>query len=94
MNQETVLSWSGTSQSLHFFYQGAWSILPKDMVGIVPLRRRLSALLLDHIRSGLPSLCVEIEEHLQICESDLRCMGDERSSIKDQSTFLSKLSMC
>ena len=74
-----------------FFDQGAWGMLPKDIVGIDSLRRRLSALLLDHIRSELPSLCGEAEEHLRICEGDLKCIGDERSSSRDQTIFLSNL---
>ena len=67
-------------------------MLPKDIVGIDSLRRRLSTLLLDHIHSELPSLCGEIEEHLKICERDLKCIGDQRSSLRDQTIFLSKLS--
>lgn len=75
-----------------FFDQGTWSMLPKDIVGIDSLRQRLSALLLDHIRSELPSLCGEVKEHLRSCERELKCIGDERSSSRDQTIFLSKLS--
>lgn len=52
----------------------------------------MSTLLLDHIRSELPSLCGEIEKQLQSCDKDLRCIEDERSSLRVQSIFLSKLS--
>lgn len=74
-----------------FFDEGAWSKLSKDVVGVDSLRRRLSALLLDHIRSELPSVCREVKEKLLKCEKDLKSMGDERSSSRDQGIFLSRL---
>lgn len=63
-------------------------MLPTDTVGVESLRRRLSALLLDHIRSELPSLCTEVEERLQLCEKDLKCIGDEQSSSRDQTASM------
>ncbi|KAH4902835.1 hypothetical protein HBI56_121500 [Parastagonospora nodorum] len=44
-----------------FFTEGVWRSLPESILGIAPLRERLSKLLLDQIAAELPSLIEEIE---------------------------------
>ena len=75
-----------------FFSHGIWSTLPGDTVGVESLRTRLSSLLLDHICRELPAVCDELINQLSICQDELKRMGDDRSSSKEQSIFLSKLS--
>ncbi|KAF2637143.1 hypothetical protein P280DRAFT_501016 [Massarina eburnea CBS 473.64] len=57
-------SWSPSKRDeneRHFFSKGVWTTLPDSILGIAPLRERLSKLLLAQIATELPSLIEEIE---------------------------------
>jgi GTP-binding protein EngB required for normal cell division len=75
-----------------FFNQGNWAKLPPDNLGIDTLRSRLSKLLFNHIRQELPAVASEIEAALIKSKAELERMGKGRTSLKDQSIFLIKLS--
>ncbi|KAL3453173.1 P-loop containing nucleoside triphosphate hydrolase protein [Aspergillus insuetus] len=45
-----------------------WSELPKDRVGIRPLKKFLGLLLYDHIRSEFPNVVKDVENHLRTAQ--------------------------
>jgi hypothetical protein len=52
-----------------FFTEGIWCTLPKSILGIAPLRERLSKLLLGQIAAELLSLIGEIETKSTACRN-------------------------
>ncbi|EUC27211.1 hypothetical protein COCCADRAFT_112295 [Bipolaris zeicola 26-R-13] len=94
MDSETgseVLSNRDEEES-HFFSKGIWPTLPKTILGIVPLRERLSKLLLVQIAAELPSLVEEIELKSAACRAGLEKLGQPRASIEEQRRYLVTLS--
>jgi hypothetical protein len=75
-----------------FFNQGRWASLSREIVGIDSLRRRLSNILLKHVRHELPGLINDIETKIVDHEHKLAKMGTARSSVKDQRGFLVDIS--
>ncbi|KAJ5994698.1 hypothetical protein N7481_001675 [Penicillium waksmanii] len=75
-----------------FFNQGRWSTVARDCVGIDGLRRRLSGILLKHIRRSLPELIAEIEKKLLNRHTRLTKMGAPRSTLQQQKGYLLALS--
>ena len=76
----------------HFFSKGIWPTLPGSILGIVPLRERLSKLLLVQIAAELPSLVEEIELKSAACRTGLEKLGQPRASIEEQGQYLITLS--
>jgi GTP-binding protein EngB required for normal cell division len=75
-----------------FFSQGTWRTLPESILGIAPLRERLSKLLLAQIAAELPSLVEEIESKSTDCCTELQKLGQPRTSIEEQRRYLLALS--
>jgi GTPase SAR1 family protein len=75
-----------------FFSQGTWSTLPEPILGIAPLRERLSKLLLAQIAAELPSLVEEIESKSISCRTELQKLGQPCTSIAEQRHYLLALS--
>ncbi|KKZ60044.1 hypothetical protein EMCG_05226 [[Emmonsia] crescens] len=75
-----------------FLSTGVWKNLPSKMVGIVALRQRLSKILLDQIKTYLPSLAMDIQANIDESELELLELGDNRATIDEQRQFLLKLS--
>ena len=75
-----------------FFSEGVWMQLPRDMVGVDSLRRRLSRILLEQIRRYLPSLMNDVQSNIQECRKKLLKLGDSRDTLEKQRQFLLKLS--
>jgi hypothetical protein len=75
-----------------FFAKGVWVDFPRSAVGIKSLRHRLSSVLLNQIRTELPSVISEIEGKLNDCECNLKKLGPSRTSFKDQQKFLFDIS--
>lgn len=71
-----------------FFSQGVWQDLPRDLVGISALRRRLSKVLLDQIKCELPSLSADIASNMEDCRSKLSKLGKSRAGLDEQRLFL------
>ncbi|GAD94931.1 dynamin family protein [Paecilomyces variotii No. 5] len=75
-----------------FFKQGRWTTLPRESVGIDSLRRRLSSILLGHIRRNLPGLIADIQEKVTHREKKLLKLGPSRSTIQQQRGYLLNVS--
>ncbi|KAL4778452.1 P-loop containing nucleoside triphosphate hydrolase protein [Aspergillus varians] len=71
-----------------FFSRGAWADMPYSLVGIDTLRSRLSGLLLRQIAVELPSLIDEIESKRQDCQRRLEKLGEPRTSVNEQRSYL------
>lgn len=72
--------------------RGRWASLSRDIVGIDSLRRRLSNVLLKHIRRSLPDLISDIQKKILDHEQRLANMGTARPTVKDQRRFLVDIS--
>ncbi|SPQ18418.1 1f7c8cc6-8df3-4ecd-98b7-22a042441438 [Thermothielavioides terrestris] len=71
-----------------FFRSGAWSsILPANR-GVESLRKRLSKVLLDHIRTNLPGLIQDIEANLKKRQEALDRLGSSRSTPEELRSYL------
>ncbi|KXX73917.1 Interferon-induced GTP-binding protein Mx3 [Madurella mycetomatis] len=71
-----------------FFRSGAWSsILPANR-GVESLRKRLSKVLLDHIRTNLPGLIHDIGANLRTRQEALDRLGSSRSTIEELRSYL------
>lgn len=75
-----------------FFTQGVWRDLPRGIVGIHTLRERLSRVLLEQIKTELPSLIKDISSSLEECQARLSKMGESRVTIDQQRLFLLRIS--
>jgi GTPase SAR1 family protein len=75
-----------------FFTEGVWPTLPDSILGIAPLRERLSKVLLAQIAAELPSLIEEIEVKSTTCRTRLQKLGQPRASIEEQRFYLLNLS--
>ncbi len=83
---------SRNNEERSFFSQGAWADMPHSLVGIDALRSRLSRLLLGQIASELPSLIDEIHAKSQDCQCRLEKLGEPRTSIDEQRSYLLQIS--
>ena len=75
-----------------FLAQGVWKDLPRDTVGIVTLRPRLSDILFAQIRAELPTLIEDIEGKITGCRDVLKKLGPSRETLDQQRQFLLKIS--
>ncbi|KAE8397593.1 P-loop containing nucleoside triphosphate hydrolase protein [Aspergillus pseudonomiae] len=75
-----------------FFEQGRWASLSRDCVGVDSLRRRLSSVLLQHIRRNLPGLITEIQDKIADHQQRLARLGPARSTLQQQRGFLLAIS--
>lgn len=75
-----------------FFSQGAWGDMPRSLVGINPLRARLSKLLLGQIAAELPSLIDEIQAKRQESCCRLEKLGEPRTTLDEQKYYLLHIS--
>lgn len=71
-----------------FLSTGKWATLPLHLVGIRPLRPRLSGVLRDHIISQLPGLIEETQKSLAESRDNLEKLGEARSTLTDQRRYL------
>lgn len=77
-------------QEKQFFEGSVWAELPKSRVilGIDALRKKLSTILLDHIRAQLPSILKTLNCDIGETESQLGKLGKARSTVTDQQDYL------
>ncbi|KAE8334718.1 hypothetical protein BDV24DRAFT_172020 [Aspergillus arachidicola] len=75
-----------------FFEQGRWASLSRDCVGVESLRRRLSSVLLQHVRHNLPSLITDIQDQIADRQRRLAKLGPARSTLQQQRGFLLDIS--
>ncbi|KAH9875346.1 hypothetical protein J1614_004838 [Plenodomus biglobosus] len=76
-----------------FFSKGRYADLPRECVGIDPLRNRLSKVLLNHLIKELPSLKDEMVSKLQITQQEIEKLGEKRNTTHEQRLVLMKISM-
>jgi GTPase SAR1 family protein len=76
-----------------FLSKGNWQKLPSDMLGIEPLRVRLSDLLFRHIKQELPKLREELDQIYEDTLLGLQALGRERSAVHQQKEYLMQLSL-
>jgi len=74
-----------------FFDLGIWSAIPSNNRGIDTLRKKLSNILLDHIRNNLDTLIKDIEDNMGLRQSRLKRLGDPRSSPRQLRAHLDKI---
>lgn len=75
-----------------FFQQGLWASLPSSDTGIESLRSRLSWLLFAHIRKELPWVKQEIADAYEKALSEMKMLGESRSTSEEQRAYLIKIS--
>jgi GTP-binding protein EngB required for normal cell division len=71
-----------------FFQSGAWSSIPSANRGVENLRKRLSKVLLGHIRANLPGLIHDIEANLRTRQEALDRLGSSRSTTDELRSYL------
>ncbi|KAL2144474.1 hypothetical protein VTI28DRAFT_9049 [Corynascus sepedonium] len=71
-----------------FFETGAWSSISPANRGVESLRKRLSRVLLDHIKASLPGVVQDIRTNLRTRQEDLDRLGKARSSTEEQRSYL------
>lgn len=71
-----------------FLSAGAWAELAPGNKGIATLRKKLSRVLLDHIRTTLPRVISDIEDSLDERLAKLKQLGNARATIQDMKTYL------
>lgn len=79
-------------EEMAFFSQGAWEDLPRALVGVGGLRSRLSKVLLGQITAELPSLINEIRTKADYCKCQLTKLGEPRTTIGEQRSYLLRIS--
>jgi GTPase SAR1 family protein len=71
-----------------FFQSGEWSSISPMSRGVESLRKRLSKVLLDHIKKNLPGLIQDIETNLRTRQQELNRFGKPRSSHDELRSYL------
>ncbi|KAJ9130724.1 Interferon-induced GTP-binding protein Mx3 [Pleurostoma richardsiae] len=71
-----------------FFESGPWSAIRRTNRGIESLRRKLSTVLLDHIKANLPGLIRDIEHNLETRRQQLQQLGEPRSTSRELRSYL------
>jgi hypothetical protein len=75
-----------------FFKKGIWKNFPREHVGVVTLRSRLSSLLYSHIVGELPGMYKNIKNDLKDCEAKSSKFGGKRDTLHEQRVYLSEIS--
>lgn len=71
-----------------FFQTGTWSSLPSSTRGVESLRKRLSKVLFEHIKTSLPGLIRDIRTSMESRQDTLSKLGKPRSSVEDMREYL------
>ncbi|KAI0889375.1 P-loop containing nucleoside triphosphate hydrolase protein [Annulohypoxylon maeteangense] len=74
-----------------FFESGVWSSVPSKNRGVESLRKKLSGILLGHIKDNLHGLIQSIEEQVNEHKARLKRLGDPRSTEKELRTHLDRI---
>ncbi|KAI1852704.1 hypothetical protein JX266_002245 [Neoarthrinium moseri] len=90
-NEEDISDEGRDKAETEFFQSEPWSSVPSKNCGIDMLRRRLSTLLLTHIKSNLRGIISEIENKIQERQVRLSELGEPRSGPKDLRAYLDKI---
>ncbi|KAI1800098.1 P-loop containing nucleoside triphosphate hydrolase protein [Daldinia bambusicola] len=74
-----------------FFETGLWSSVPSKNRGVAALRKKLSGILLEHIKKNLQGLIDSIEENLNGRKAQLQRLGEPRSTPRELRRHLDKI---
>ncbi|KAI4862983.1 P-loop containing nucleoside triphosphate hydrolase protein, partial [Hypoxylon rubiginosum] len=74
-----------------FFEAGLWSAVPSKNRGVESLRKKLSGILLGHVKHSLPSLISSIENGVNDRTTRLDRLGEPRSEIRELRMHLNKI---
>ncbi|KAI0379189.1 P-loop containing nucleoside triphosphate hydrolase protein [Hypomontagnella monticulosa] len=74
-----------------FFNSSVWSSVPSTNRGVASLRKKLSGILLTHIRSNLQGLVESIEENINDRKTRLNRLGEPRSTPRELRTHLDRI---
>ncbi|KAK8053611.1 hypothetical protein PG996_012912 [Apiospora saccharicola] len=74
-----------------FFQSGPWSTIPPKNRGIDRLRKKLSNILLSHIKKNLPSLIEQIQSELSSRHQAIKRLGEPRSAPRELRSHLDKI---
>ncbi|KAI0852872.1 P-loop containing nucleoside triphosphate hydrolase protein [Daldinia vernicosa] len=74
-----------------FFEDTLWSSVPSKNRGVAALRKKLSGILLQHIKNNLQGLIESIEDNINSRKAQLERLGDPRSTPRELRTHLDKI---
>lgn len=74
-----------------YFESSLWSSIPSRNRGVEPLRKKLSGILLGHIKHSLPDLISSIENAINDRKTKLGRLGEPRSTIRELRMHLTKI---
>lgn len=74
-----------------FFQSGPWSTIPPKNRGIDRLRKKLSNVLLSHIKKNLPSLIEQIQSEMISRHQAIKRLGEPRSAPRELRSHLDKI---
>ncbi|KAI1342492.1 P-loop containing nucleoside triphosphate hydrolase protein [Xylariaceae sp. FL0016] len=74
-----------------FFESGAWATVPSKNRGVDTLRKRLSTILLDHIKNNLQGLIESIEEQINDRQQRLTRLGEPRTTPKELRSYMNRI---
>lgn len=78
-------------KEMKFFESGLWSSVPSKNRGVAALRKKLSGILLQHIKNNLQGLIESIEKNINGRKAQLERLGESRSTPKELRTHLDKI---
>ncbi|KAL6161915.1 hypothetical protein ACJQWK_11931 [Exserohilum turcicum] len=79
------------SEAESIFLKAPWNTLPKDRLGAVALKARLTELLGQITRKEFPELLKDVRQQLSDCRATLKQLGPARQTEREQRLFLSSL---
>ena len=79
------------SEAESIFLKAPWNTLPKDRLGAVALKARLTKLLGQITRKEFPELLKDVRQQLSDCRATLKQLGPARQTEREQRLFLSSL---
>ncbi|KAI0026161.1 hypothetical protein F4780DRAFT_11423 [Xylariomycetidae sp. FL0641] len=74
-----------------FFNEGVWHTIPSRNRGVRPLRKRLSTILLEHIKGNLQGVINGIEEQMIDRQNQLKALGQPRSTTPEMQAHLDRI---
>ncbi|KAI0111655.1 P-loop containing nucleoside triphosphate hydrolase protein [Daldinia grandis] len=74
-----------------FFEASLWASVPSKNRGVATLRKKLSGILLQHIKNNLQGLIESIEENIDSRKTQLERLGDPRSTTREMRIHLDKI---
>ncbi|KAK8015118.1 hypothetical protein PG990_008414 [Apiospora arundinis] len=79
------------NKETEFFQSGPWSTVPSKNRGIDRLRKKLSNVLLSHIKKNLPSMIEQIQSEMNSRHQAIKRLGEPRSSPQQLRSYLDKI---